>query len=772
LERLGDGVEAVVGMHDLWRAFCEAELEFGELRSRRWVYAKAESGSTLVETSPPGNCWENVKRMAFFGYEWTSLERVNFAHFANVTVLEIQGLHLTKGLVLNLSQLTHLKSLELGGRDLHRLVLQGLPRSLIFLRSASSNKSSRSSQRFERQVDCLTELQHLELIDYSGDKLPDMRSMISVRVAMFHGCENVVTLTGLSTKLSNLRMLYLEWCSELRNCPGVGDLVALEELSFHGCCRLKKLANLGMLRNLRKLYLRGCPLIMEVPGLGDLVALEELSFGGCRRLKRLADLGKLRNLRKLDVGRCPLIMEVPGLGGLVALEELYAGRFFGPDDALDSFILPDLSKLSKLRVLRLDGCPKVKAVPGFEGLVSLQDVEVDFREVVEWPSLRRLTKLQKLEIRGWGLEGISELDNLGMLRSLRIGDWSGVDKFPEYRNLISLQTLTIDDCEFQDMSGLSNLIALESLYISSCKKLERLPDFQRLPRLKGLTISGCDMLRRWDCRAGQVEGSPCRWDDACTGSDLPGSPTLPGLWSLSLRWCRILEDVTGIGAFSDLEWLYCRELPTVSELPDLSNFSRLKGLDLHDCKSLKGLTSCEPIHALSKVWILGCSSLVTLPDLLNFPGLVELRLEGCEGVSSLSSSGPLTALRLLKVTAKQRIACGVKELPDLGLFPALEKLLLYGCSGLSTLSSSAPLPSLRVLDARGCSSLSQDDLDQLQASCPQCKIKYGAFDVNARESYVDFEGSYVIVEESYVDVEESDETAESGLSRMLRCFRR
>jgi hypothetical protein len=79
---------------------------------------------------------------------------------------------------------------------------------------------------------------------------------------------------------------------------------------------------------------------------------------------------------------------------------------------------------------------------------------------------------------------------------------------------------------------------------------------------------------------------------------------------------------------------------------------------------------------------------------------------------------------------------------------------------------------LRVLDARGCSSLSQDDLDQLQASCPQCKIKYGAFDVNARESYVDFEGSYVIVEESYVDVEESDETAESGLSRMLRCFRR
>jgi Leucine-rich repeat (LRR) protein len=684
LERLGDGVETVVGMHDLWRAFCEAELEFGELRSRRWVYAVGEIDNELVETDPPGNCWENVKRMAFFCNESTNLERVNFAQFSNVTVLKIVDLHVTMELVLNLSQLTHLKSLELSGSDLHRVVLQGLPRSLTFLRSTSEPDTPRSPQRFVRQVECLTELQHLELMGYSGGKMPDMRSMISVRVAMFYGCESVVTLTGLSTKLSNLRFLYVEYCSHLRSCPGVGDLVALEELSFEGC----------------------------------------------RRLKKLANLGKLRNLRKLNVSECPLIMEVPGLGGLVALEELYAGKDDSFELPLYSFIVPDLSELSNLRVLRLLGRSMVKAVPGFESLVSLQHVKVDLREVVEWPSLQRLTKLQKLNIRGWGLEGISDLDNLRMLRSL-----------------------TIKDCESQDMSGLSNLIALESLDICSCEKLERLPNFQRLTRLESLTISRCDMLRRWDCRAGQVEGSPCRWDDTCIASDLPGSPTLPGLRTLSLAWCRVLEDVTGIGAFSHLEYLHCRGLPTVSELPDLSNFPRLKRLGLDYCKSLKGLTSREPIHALSTVFIADCRSLMTLPNLLNFPGLVKLHLQGCQGVSSLSSSGPLTALQMLYVFATQRNACGVKELPDLGMFPALEELLLYGGSGLSTLSSSAPLPSLRVLDARGCSSLSQDDLDQLQASCPQCQIKYG--------------------EALDVDVRERDATVESGvLSRMLRCFRR
>jgi hypothetical protein len=301
-------------------------------------------------------------------------------------------------------------------------------------------------------------------------------------------------------------------------------------------------------------------------------------------------------------------------------------------------------------------------------------------------------------------------------------------------------------CEIQDMSGFSNLIALESLDIFSCDKLERLPDLQRLTRLDELRILGCDMLRRWDCRAGQVEGSPCRWDDTCIASDLPGSPTLTRLRTLTLVWCRILEDVTGIGAFSHLEVLKCTGLPTVSELPDLSNFPRLKRLHLDSCESLRGLTSREPIHALSELVIADCSSLMTLPNLLNFPGIVYLELRGCQGVSSLSSSGPLTALRKLHLTAMPRVACGVKELPDLGMFPALEELFLGGCSGLSTLSSSAPLPSLRVLDARGCSSLSQDDLDQLQASCPQCEIKYGARDVNA--------------------------PVESGLSRMLRCFRR
>lgn len=128
LESLGDGNKTRIGMHDLWRAFCMAETKYGELRSRRWVY-ETEKRSELVETSPSGSCWEKVERMALR----RGLNRVNFAHFSNVRVLKISGLCLTKNRVVDLSCLCHLKSLEVSGRHLHRLVLRGLSDDLIFM---------------------------------------------------------------------------------------------------------------------------------------------------------------------------------------------------------------------------------------------------------------------------------------------------------------------------------------------------------------------------------------------------------------------------------------------------------------------------------------------------------------------------------------------------------------------------------------------------------------------------------------------------------------
>jgi Leucine-rich repeat (LRR) protein len=672
LESLGDGVKTSIGIHDLWRAFSVAETKSGVLKCQRWMYEAENCTSELVETFPSGTCWESVMRMAFVNCEMISkLERVNFSHFPNVAVLKIEGLPVKETLVLDLSGLIRLKSLEVSAKNLHALFIQGLPRDLIFLRAREDYGFSDaiidgSSQQLVDKIGCLKELQYLELKGYLGDKLPDMTRMISIQVAIFRACENVATLTGLSSKLTNLKVLQLVGCERLQTCPDVGDLVQLEVLNCRECAKLE-----------------GFP-----------------------------DLRKLIHLRKLDISHCGLITELQGLDDLVALEEFHAGW-------CNMSKLPDMSKLSKLQVLDIGDSDSCKTIhPGIEKLISLKELKVDFGRVVERPNLRWLTKLQNLSIDGCSMVELGALHQLTMLGSLTISGCRGVDvELPDLRSLVRLQTLRIWFSGFKNVMGLMNLSALEDLSFYGCNALERLPDMQRLTRLKSLLIEYCAKLRGWDGTWGEAEVSPRRLD----GYDLPDSEKLVGSRDLPRSNGRSF-DLTTFGSLSQLQKLFCEgDLPFL-ELPDLSNFPRLETLSLSRCQSLRQLSSREPMNSLSRVILRDCSLLAILPDLFKFPRLLTLTISRCPSITALSSSGPLVACAELDIGS----CSGLQYLPDLGKsFPALKTLELWRCRRVTTLSSSVPMPALTLLMATGCRRLSRDDLYQLQASvCPQCHVNY------------------------------------------------
>ena len=88
--------------------------------------------------------------MASLDCELRTLQTLNFSHFLNVKMLKIIGINMTKtkAVVVDLSRLVHLKSLDVTGRHLQRLVSKGLPKRLFFLLLDSDFDEVRSD------VDC------------------------------------------------------------------------------------------------------------------------------------------------------------------------------------------------------------------------------------------------------------------------------------------------------------------------------------------------------------------------------------------------------------------------------------------------------------------------------------------------------------------------------------------------------------------------------------------------------------------------------------------
>ena len=305
LEDLGDGRSNIV-MHDLWHEFCMAETKAGKLGDRWWVYSEEESRE-VGESSPGGGWWKKLRRMCLVGKGWRSLRGVQLSEFANVTVLKVAigSIIVPSALDLDVSGLRHLKSLELETRlFFSKIVGLGSLRELVYL---SWHREGASNSACIEEIGRLTKLEVLSLRGFTNAEMPDLSMLTSLREAWFWEFRNAVTVTGLSSKLSKLRFLGLEWCEKLRDIPGLGELYALEYLSLWGCVGLKEVPFLGRLKRLRVLNLSECDELRAVPGLGDLVALQELYGERCFVLANAADMLKFMELR---------VLETPGFAGL------------------------------------------------------------------------------------------------------------------------------------------------------------------------------------------------------------------------------------------------------------------------------------------------------------------------------------------------------------------------------------------------------------------------------------------------------------------------
>ncbi|GMN58543.1 hypothetical protein TIFTF001_027641 [Ficus carica] len=403
------------------------------------------------------------------------------------------------------------------------------------------------------------------------------------------------SLSGFLPTLTNLVKLWLRDCSKCQQLPSLDKFHSLKEMSLinlpsleyitinEGDNCLSSSPPVSVLPSLQTLNLVNLP---EFRGWwrsgmteNQVKQLQLLSFPPLSSLtirEEASPLSKLTNLRLSNVTDVEYFPD-ERLKGLASLKRLYI-RFWPALKYLYPWILyltsledlyiidckefegikwPETPTLTRLRVLKLGGLPKLKDVfaPDIQCLTSLEELEIDSCERLEEikltpaltrlrvlklgglpklkdvfaPDIQCLTSLEKLEI--YWCEGLEEIKLTPALPRLRVLILRGLTKLKHLsspgiqQHLTSLEELVIADCEelqvsnddsiewqalttlrFLDFSflpqpvslpgGLQFLTTLKQLHILDCPNFTGLPDWIcKLSSLKNLYIDDCPKFK-------------------------------------------------------------------------------------------------------------------------------------------------------------------------------------------------------------------------------------------------------------------------------------
>jgi Leucine-rich repeat (LRR) protein len=449
--------------------------------------------------------------------------------------------------------------------------------------------------------------------------------------------------------------------------------------------------DLGCFSNLRVLklvYVSTDTEVLDVSKLTQLRSLEIVNDGGHYPRININILG-LRRLRSLvflhlDGMQIRTASIHEEIGDLTSLQALLITSCESPSSSL----IPDFSRLNRLRDVSLYGCGKADTIAG----LSSRMTNLKRLQLISCHSLRSchgvgdLVALEELDLSLCNeLEELPDLGRLKHLLKLNISECKLINVVPGFGGLVSLQRFIAFDCyRLAELPELYKLVNLQWLYIEECPSLKAIPGLSDLVALEELEVDfwgleGCHDLRKLTkletvcLRRCGAQGLPCLADlvnlkrlEITLAGELTGLSDLTSIQSLDLWWSDDLERLPDLHKLSRLEKLeirFCRNLREWN-----TGGLRLFGVDLHIAGTFLHLKTLN----------LGDVGFTKIPDLSSFPQLSELWLFSCKELTSLTSSVPLTALKRLEIYECRSL----RALPDVNHLVSLSTLELSGSSKL------------------------------------------------------------------------------------------
>ncbi|KAL3727501.1 hypothetical protein ACJRO7_032263 [Eucalyptus globulus] len=281
------------------------------------------------------------------------------------------------------------------------------------------------------------------------------------------------------SNLTNLKVLYLSF--RPRNCDGKSKGLREEPIP-RWIGNLSKLESLTLLFHWETSSWTDCYLShpRRLPRLPP--SLSSIRVEGCDSLCSM-DLSNLRKLSSLWISHSA-VAEIQGLGCLKNLRDLVLHH-------LKLAMLPDLSKLNKLRLIRVRECGNLVEIQG-ELPRFLDRLEIYLSPFLQQlPDLFSLMGKTDVEI-SWCNQVLE--DAVMDRHRLLLRGFRQMQILPDLSNLNELKFLQVENC--------GNLVeiqgelpqSLEVLRIESCESLQNLPDLSSLKGLRKVTIRRCRKL--------------------------------------------------------------------------------------------------------------------------------------------------------------------------------------------------------------------------------------------------------------------------------------
>ncbi|XP_030945723.1 putative disease resistance protein At4g19050 [Quercus lobata] len=539
------------------------------------------------------------------------------------------------------------------------------------------------------------------------------------------------------SKLTKLRRLILQKCSELKTLPYLKEippnqklkeippnqrLANLEVLDLSGSTSLKKITDKCL--NLEKLQMLDLSQtqINHLPILKELKTLTRLILKNCKSITRLSKFDSLASLHNLGLSGSTTLKQIhhddsfKNKGGLKVLDLSESGIDSLPSSftnlsTLESFDLSGVSNLVKIRENI------------FAGMTCLRSLNLSNTKIEELPpSISNLKNLRQLLLSNCTLKTLPKTGGLTRLEKLDLSNASSLDKFEDgsFDHLTNLRYLNFSNTQITSLPSIAKLVKLRQLLLQNCVHLSELPSLDALEQLEELDLSVKETENKSSQSSQEPLAEPLKENEAKSPvketekkpSESSGEPSAPVKATEKKP-----SESSGEPSAEHLKETEAAKSPVKETEKKSSESSREPSketeakLSVEETEKKSSGSSGEPLaeplkeveaRFLEKMVHLrllnlsGTKLKIKIPlmsNLTSLTNLTELCLGGCKLSDTVPSLEMYTKLNVLDLSKTE-----IQSLPSLENLTNLRGLKLRGCKKLQQLPDLKSFKDLESLD--------------------------------------------------------------------------